>query len=167
MSHDSRQTHTFSWQDPSPSMRGRAGLDYLKAMLAGEVPAAPMDSAMGLTLLEVEEGRAKFRGVPGGHHYNPMGSVHGGYASTILDSALGFAIISTLDAETIFTTLDLHVHLIRGITAATGPVTAEARLLRRGRQVVIGEASLHDGAGNLLAHATSTCILLPRPGKLR
>lgn len=137
------------------------GIEFLKAMVAGTVPQAPMCETLGFHLVEVEPGRAVFEGVPGFRHYNPFGVVHGGFAATVLDSALGCAVVSTLPKGETFTTLELKVNLVRAVTKDTGPVRAEARILHRGRTIATGEADLKDTAGKLYAHATTTCMIFP------
>jgi uncharacterized protein (TIGR00369 family) len=116
---------------------------------------------MNFSIDLLEEGRALFVGEPGEEHYNPIGVVHGGYASTILDSALGCSVHTTLPAGIGYSTLELAVNLVRGITPATGPVLAEATVVHAGRRTATAEARLtaEDG-GALLAHAKTTCLIL-------
>jgi uncharacterized protein (TIGR00369 family) len=143
--------------------RGRelSGLDHMRALIAGEIPPPPIAELMGFTLVSVDEGYALFRGEPGERHLNPIGSVHGGFAATLLDSALGCAVHTTLPAGIGYTTLELSVNLVRGITPATGPVLSEGRVLHLGRRTATAEARLtaEDG-GALLAHAKTTCLIL-------
>jgi uncharacterized protein (TIGR00369 family) len=141
--------------------RELSGLDYMRALIAGEVPAPPIAELMGFDLVEVDEGYALFRGAPGVQHLNPIGSVHGGFAATLLDSALGCAVHTTLPAGVGYSTLELSVNLVRGITPATGPVLAEGRIMHAGRRTATAEAKLHaEDGGALLAHATTTCLIL-------
>src|SRR4051812_34713860 len=141
--------------------RELTGLDFLRAMIAGDLPAPPMAELMGIALVEADEGYARFRGVPGMQHLNPIGSVHGGFAATLLDSALGCAVHTTLPAGVGYSTLELSVNLVRGITPATGPVRAEGRIVHAGRRTATAEAKLHaEEGGALLAHATTTCLIL-------
>jgi uncharacterized protein (TIGR00369 family) len=155
---------TVAWHDPHASIeRGRelAGLDYMRALLEGEFPPAPIAQLMGFTLVEVSEGRAVFRGDPGEQHLNPIGSVHAGFAATLLDSAMGCAVHTTLPAGVGYTTLELSANLVRGITPATGPVICEGRVLHAGRRTATAEARLTAEAGGaLLAHAKTTCLIL-------
>jgi len=143
--------------------RGRelSGLEQMRALIAGEIPPPPIAELMGFTLVSVDEGHALFRGEPGEQHLNPLGSVHGGFAATLLDSALGCAVHTTLPAGIGYTTLELSVNLVRGITPATGPVLAEGHVLHAGRRTATAEARLtaEDG-GALLAHAKTTCLIL-------
>ena len=120
-----------------------------------------MCELLGFRLVEVEDGRAVFEGHPDFQHYNPFGVVHGGLAATMLDSALGCAVHSTLPAGDGFTTLELKVNLVRAISKDTGLLRAEARILHRGRTVATGDADLKDAAGKLYAHASTTCMIFP------
>jgi uncharacterized protein (TIGR00369 family) len=159
------RSRTFEWQDPMAhvaGVEGKSGLAFLHAILAGDLPPAPISQALGFVLAEAREGYARFRGVPEEYHYNPMGSVHGGYACTLLDSALGCAVMTVLDEKTAYTTVQIGVHLTRPITKDTGPIDAEARIVHRGGRMATAEATLKDQKGALLAHATTTCIILPR-----
>lgn len=137
------------------------GLEYLRSLIAGDAPPPPMAKLMGFDLVEVEEGYALFRGVPGVQHMNPIGSVHGGFAATLLDSALGCAVHTTLPAGVGYSTLELSLNLVRGITPATGPVRAEGRIVHAGRRTATAEAKLYaEDGGALLAHASTTCLIL-------
>jgi uncharacterized protein (TIGR00369 family) len=113
------------------------------------VPQPPICAALGFALFAAEEGVARFRGQPAEYQYNPTGQVHGGWASTLLDSAMGSAVMTT-------------VYLTRAIDATTGPVVAEGRVIHRGGRVVTAEGRLTDERSRLLAHATTSCLLLPR-----
>jgi uncharacterized protein (TIGR00369 family) len=108
-----------------------------------------------------EKGRAVFEGEPEAQHYNPIGSVHGGYAATLLDSALGCAIFSTLHKGDSWTTLELKLNFVRSLTKDTGRVRAEGRIIHRGRTVATSEGDLKDASGKLYAHATTTCMIFP------
>jgi uncharacterized protein (TIGR00369 family) len=135
------------------------GLERARAMLAaGGRP--PIGETLDFTLVEVDEGRAAFAGDPGSNTYNPMGTVHGGYAATLLDSACGFATLSRLAPGQSFTTLELKVAYHRAMTADTGPVRAEAVVTSFGRRIAYAEARLTDAGGKLLASATSTLMVL-------
>ncbi|MEA2428708.1 MAG: hypothetical protein QOF37_2336 [Thermoleophilaceae bacterium] len=159
-----RRELNITWRDPYAALeRGReiGGLEYMRSLLAGEFPPPPIAELMDFTLISVDEGQAVFRGVPGEQHLNPIGSVHGGFAATLLDSALGCAVHTTLPAGVGYSTLELAVNLVRGITPATGPVLAEGNVVHAGRRTATAEARLtaEDG-GALLAHAKTTCLLL-------
>lgn len=138
------------------------GLRYLRSILDGSTPQAPISATLRFVLVGAEPGLARFEGTPHADQHNPMGQIHGGWACTLLDSAMGAAVMSTLDADATYTTSQLSVHLTRAITVDTGPVTAEGRVVHRGRRVATAEARLTDAAGELLAHATCTCVILPR-----
>ena len=140
------------------------GLGFLKAMIDGTIPNPPISELLGFHLIEVEEGRAVFEGVPEFRHYNPIGTVHGGFTATLLDSALGCAIFSTIGKGDTWTTLELKLNLVRPISKETGPVRAEGRIVHRGRTVATSEGHLKDRAGKLYAHATTTCMIFPAKG---
>lgn len=146
---------------PPETLKTYDGVDFLKAMIAGEFPQPPMCELLGFRLVEVNKGRAAFEGYPQFEHYNPFGAVHGGLAATMLDSALGCAVHSTLPAGDGFTTLELKVNLVRAIKKDTGLLRAEGRILHRGRTVATAEADLKDSAGKLYAHASTTCMIFP------
>ena len=155
----------FQWADPQSLARGlegKTGLAFLTAMIKGEIPPAPMSVALGFKLVHAEEGLVKFEGWPDEYQYNPMGSVHGGWSATLLDSAMGSAVASTLDAQSIYTTLDFTVHLVRALNKETGPVTSEGRVVNRGSRVATAEGKLLDATGKLYAHASTTCLIMPR-----
>jgi uncharacterized protein (TIGR00369 family) len=159
-----RRELNITWRDPYAALeqaRELTGLDYMRKLIAGEFPPPPIAGLMDFTLIEVDDGRAVFRGTPGEQHLNPIGSVHGGFAATLLDSALGCAVHTTLPAGIGYSTLELAVNLVRGITPATGPVLAEASVVHAGRRTATAEARLtaEDG-GALLAHAKTTCLIL-------
>lgn len=157
---------TTTWGDPSLSaaMLGKEpGLAVLRALQEGRVPAAPIASTIGFDLDEVEEGRVVFSLEPGEHHYNPIGSVHGGVYATVLDSATGCAVHSTLPAGVGYTSLDLSVKFLRGMTAGTGRALCEGRVVHRGRRTALAEATLRDAEGRLLATASSTCLIFDLP----
>ena len=160
----STRTRELTWQDPVPSAAAGAtmsGLDYMRSMMAGELPPPPIAVLMRMTPVEVSAGGAVFEGEPGEEHYNPIGVVHGGYAATLLDSALGCAVHTTLDAGVAYTTLSLELKLVRPISRDTGVVRAEAEVVHRGRRQATAEGRLVAvSTGKLLAHATTTCMIL-------
>jgi uncharacterized protein (TIGR00369 family) len=154
------------WADPqaiAAAASGRSGLEFLRAICAGEVAQPPISPTFGFELVAVEEGIARFRGHPAEYQYNPMGSVHGGWACTLLDSAMGSAVMTTLDRETAYTTAQLSIQLTGAIDVRTGPVIAEGRLIHRGKRMATAEGRLTDERGRLLAHGTTSCLLFPRP----
>jgi uncharacterized protein (TIGR00369 family) len=137
------------------------GLGFLKAMIDGTLPRPPISELFNFHLIEVENGRAVFEGIPEISYYNPIGTVHAGFTATLLDSALGCAIFSTLVKGDTWTTLELKLNLVRPLTKDTGPVRAEGRIIHRGRTVATSEGDLKDRAGKLYAHATTTCMIFP------
>lgn len=145
-------------------MKSYDGLGFLKAIVDGTLPNPPMSEVLGFHLIEVENGRAVFEGLPEYRHYNPIGTVHGGFAATLLDSALGCAVFSTLSKGDAWTTLELKFNLVRPLTKDTGPVRAEGRIVHRGRTVATSEGDVKDRAGKLYAHATTTTMIFPAEG---
>jgi uncharacterized protein (TIGR00369 family) len=137
------------------------GLGFLRAIIDGTLPQPPIAELVGFQLGEAEHGRAAFEGVPEFRHYNPIGTVHGGFAATLLDSALGCSIFSTLKKGDTWTTLELKINYVRAMTVDTGPVRAEGRVIHRGRTVATSEGDLKDRAGKLYAHASTTCMIFP------
>ena len=165
MSQDETTTtreRTTTWEDPSISAShlGRdSGLAMLEAVRDGKIPAPPIAVTLGFDLDLVEDGRAVFSLEPAEHHYNPIGSVHGGVFATLLDSATGCAVHSTLAGGMGYTSVDLNVKFLRGMNAATGRVTCEGRVVNRGRRLALAEATITDSTGRLLATATSSCLI--------
>jgi len=145
---------------PLDKIAGMTGLEVLRAMAAGALPGPGMGKTMGFRLVEVEKGRAVFEGTPGPHLLNPLGAIHGGYALTLIDSACGCALHSDLDPGIGYTTVETKVNFTRPIAPEGGPVRCEGRVLARGRTIATADAFLRDAAGRLLAHGTSTLILL-------
>jgi uncharacterized protein (TIGR00369 family) len=157
---------TFTWSDPKAAAKAGmrlSGLDYLEAIRTGDLPPPP--ACLDIVLGHVEEGRVLMRLMPAEHHYNTLGSVHGGVIATLLDSVMGCAVHSTLPAGRVYTTLEIKVNYIRAVTDGTGEVTAEGRLVHGGRRSAVAEATLTDAAGKLYATASTTCLVLePRAG---
>lgn len=135
------------------------GLAQVRDLMARDAQA-PIGRTLDFSLVEVDRGRAVFEGTPGEMHYNPMGGVHGGYAATLLDSACGIAVHSMLEAGQAFTTLELKVSYLRGMSERTGPVRAEGRVINLGRRVAFAEADIRDADGRLMATATSTLLVM-------
>src|SRR5215217_6217308 len=159
---DSDRTLTVSWEDPrllAEAARGLSGLEFLRKIVAGELPPPPMASLLKFDLVELDEGRAVFAVNPAECHYNPIGVVHGGLAATLLDSAMGCAVHSTLPAGAGYTTLEIKVNYVRALTAATGEVRCEARVIHVGGRTATAEGKVLDTAGKLYAHATTTCLI--------
>ena len=156
------RTRTITWDDPAATswrVTTEPGLDVLRRVIAGDLPPSPMAQLMGLTLAEVDEGLAVFTATPAEFHYNPAGVVHGGFAATLLDSAMGCAVYTTMQRGANYTTVELKVNLIKPMTTDTGLVRAIGRVLHRGRRTAVAEGRLEDASGALLAHATTTCLI--------
>jgi uncharacterized protein (TIGR00369 family) len=146
---------------PHDELVAYSGIELLQRMVEGKYPVPPMAAALSFTLTEVAEGRAVFRGLPGEGHLNPLGGVHGGWAATLLDSALGCAVHSTLAKGEAYSTAEFKVNLTRPITPRTGEVVCEGRVVHRGRTLAVSEATLKDRSGKLLALGTETCSIFP------
>ncbi|MEZ5292263.1 MAG: PaaI family thioesterase [Vicinamibacterales bacterium] len=158
------RVRTVTWDDPAvtaPAFTAGPGLEVLRRSLAGAFPPSPMAQLMGLELVDAAPGTAVFAADPGEHLYNPSGVVHGGFAATILDSAVGCAVYTTVEGGDTYTTIELKVNYVKAITTATGRVRATGRVLHRGRRTVVAEGRLEDASGRLLAHATTTCLVIP------
>lgn len=141
------------------ALQGQSGADFLAAISRGALPAPPIGELIGMVPLQAVDGVAVFQGTPAAEHYNPLGTVHGGYAATLLDTAVGCAIHSLLPAGKGYTTLELKVNYVRAMTVKTGPVRAEGKVIHLGGQTAIAEGRLCDAGGKLLAFATTTCLV--------
>jgi uncharacterized protein (TIGR00369 family) len=140
---------------------GMSGLEFLQAIGRGDLPQAPIARLMGFDGLEAEPGRVVFRMENVGEHlYNPIGTVHGGVAATLLDSAMGCAVQSTLPAGKGYTSITLEVKFLRAITAETGPISAEARIVHPGNRIATAEGRIVDDAGKVYATGTASCAIL-------
>ncbi len=164
ISPETTRARTLVWQDPTTTVEAgaeMAGLDYMNALAAGELPPPPISVVMQMAPTEVEKGKVAFEGRPGEEHYNPIGVVHGGYASTVLDSVMGCAVHTTLDPGVRYTTQTLEIKFVRAISRDTGTVRAEGEVVYLGRKQATVQARLLDAqSGKLLATATSTCMIL-------
>jgi uncharacterized protein (TIGR00369 family) len=153
----------YTWGDPSVTaagMAGRTGLEFLRAIASGELPAAPIAETLGFTLGAVDEGRVTFVLDAKEFHYNPIGSVHGGVYATLLDSAAACSVQSMLPAGVGYTSLDLNVKFLRRWTADTGPASCTGQVVHLGSRTALARAELKDANGKLLAEATSSCLIL-------
>jgi uncharacterized protein (TIGR00369 family) len=162
---DVERTRTIEWADPhitAQAARDRTGLEFLQAMAAGELPQPPVMATMGARLESVAEGKAVFTMTPSEFHYNPIGSVHGGVYSTLLDSAAACAVHTLLPAGVGYTSLDLSVRYIGAMNVDTGSVTCTGTVTHLGRRTALAEAVLTSQSGKLLATATSNCLILGR-----
>ncbi|WP_326534177.1 PaaI family thioesterase [Pseudorhodoferax sp.] len=138
---------------------GKTGLEVMQAMLAGEIPYPHITETLDFGLVEVGHGLAVFQGTPQLKHYNPLGSVHGGWFATLLDSALGCAVHTTLPAGRGYTTAELGVNIVRAATLKSGPLRAIGKVIHSGRQLATAEARIVGPDDKLYAHATTTCLV--------
>ncbi|MGW2062032.1 PaaI family thioesterase [Streptomyces sp. NPDC001937] len=160
------RSRTYEWEDPAVSAAAvgkTTGLQFLREIATGRLPSAPIAATLDFTLDEAKHGRVVFSLVPGEEHYNPIGSVHGGVYATLLDSAAGCAVQSTLPSGMGYTSLDLTVKFLRPVSVDTGRIRAVGTVTSSGRRTALAEARLLDEKDRLLAHATSTCMLFPLP----
>ncbi|TKT81307.1 PaaI family thioesterase [Aquamicrobium sp. LC103] len=146
---------------PHEDVMRYTGLELLQRVVDGLYPAPSIAERMNFALVEVGAGRAVFKGLPSERHLNPLGGVHGGWAATILDSALGCCVHTTLDKGEAYTTAEFKVNLTRPITPKTGIVVCEGTVVHKGRTLAVSEARLLDEAGKLLAFGTETCSIFP------
>jgi len=158
-----RRSRSFSWEDPTGAAAAGLelpGIEYLAGIRDGSFPPPPIAAMLGMEIVEVVPGRAVFALSPAEWMYNPIGSVHGGVAATILDSCMGCAVHSTLDAGKGYATSDLHVRYVRAMSVDTGRVLAEGRVVHAGRRLATAEGRLYAEADSaLLAHGTTSCQL--------
>ena len=147
---------------PLPPERTGTGLDFLRRIIAGEFPNVPIGDTLNFRITEVESGRVVLVGRPDRSSYNLLGTVHGGWAASILDTAMALAAMSALDEHNRHTTLDIRINYLRPITLDTGEVRAEGKLIQGGRRVAYCEGRLTDAAGKLLCHGTSSCLIFPK-----
>ena len=162
------RTRTYSWDDPlatSGRVDGLSGLEFIERIVAGDIPAPPIAQTLGFELVEVAPGRAVFECEPAEFHYNPIGSVHAGLASTLLDSAMGCAFMSTLEEGVGWTTLELKANFTRPLSASTGRVRCTGTVVHAGRTVGTTEGRIEDASGKLYAHGTSTILVLRADGR--
>lgn len=144
---------------PRDAAQAMSGLDLLRGWLEGRVSEPSIGTALDFRLVEVERGRVMFAGTPDARFLNPLGTVHGGYAATLLDSCMGCAVHSMLAPGQGYTTLEIKVNYVRAMSPQTGAVFAEGRVLHAGRQAATAEGFLRDANGKLIAHGTTTCIV--------
>ena len=140
-------------------VRGLTGLELLQGWRDRRFPSPPIGRFLRGDLVEAEFGRVVFEGTPGEDHYNPLGTVHGGYAATILDSCMGCAVHSTLAAGQAFTSVEIKVNFVRAMTEKTGVVRAEGKTINVGSRIATAEGRIVDARGKLLAHGTTTCLI--------
>ena len=167
MNHTANRTHTYDWKAPLTSydvFHEMDGKSYLESILNGEHSVSPMAQTMGLSLVEVDEGYAVYTVEPAEYHYNPIGSVHGGLAATLFDTALSSAVISKLPLGKVCVSVELHVHYLRALSTTTGKVRCEARAIHVGRTLATAEGKLiGENDGKIYGHASITCVVMPAP----
>ena len=146
---------------PLDIIKSMSGLDVLRGMIEGRLPPPPISRTLDFQITEASPGFAVFTCTPKMMHYNPIGSVHGGLAGTLLDSCMSCAVMSLLKKGMGYTTLEYRVHLVRGMSEKTGPVRAEGRVVHNGKRTATAEGRIIDAAGTLYAHGTTTCLMIP------
>lgn len=154
---------TFTWSDPqalAAAARGRSGREFLDAISRGELPVPPASEATGARPVEIGEGRAVFEMTPQEWHYNPIGTVHGGFLAMLADSALGCAVQTRLPAGVGYTSLDLTIKFTRAATLDSGTLRCEGRVVTIGRRTATAEATITDGAGRTVAFAVASCLVI-------
>jgi uncharacterized protein (TIGR00369 family) len=145
-------------------LQGLNGLQIMQAMLAGKLPYPHIMRTLDYALVQVDKGKAIFQGMPQLMHYNPLGSVHGGWYATLLDSALGCAVHTALEAGQTYTTAELGIHIVRAASLKSGPLRAIGQVVHVGRKLATAEARIVDAAGKLYAHGSTTCLVMDIPG---
>jgi len=157
-----KRKRIVEWSDPAEitaKSRGLSGLQLLEGIRDGSIQPPPFASLMGIRIVDVSEGRAIFEATPGEEHYNPADVVHGGFAMSLLDTAMGCAINSNLPAGSAYATIDVHVRLVRPITIKTGTVRCEAHVVTLTKSLATAEGEILDGAGRVLATGTTACAI--------
>ena len=157
-----QRSRTVTWHEPGPGVaRGltMAGIDYLKAMIAGELPPPPMVALMRFELVDAEPGKVVFTCSPDGSVYNPNGGVHGGLVCTLLDSVAGLALGSTLPAGKGYTSIEIKVNYLKAVRLGAGPLTATGTVVKSGSRVGFTEGVVTDASGAIVATATSTLLV--------
>ncbi|WP_327371697.1 PaaI family thioesterase [Streptomyces sp. NBC_01217] len=162
---------THSWEDPRAVAAwadGRSGLEILSAVVEGAIAPPPFAGMLGVDLISVSEGSATFALTPAEHHYNTLGTVHGGVLSTLLDSAAGCAVHTMLPPGDAYTSLDLTVKFLRPVSLLTGRLTCTGSVEHLGRRTALARAAITDTQGQLVATALSSCLIMreqkPGPG---
>ena len=146
---------------PIGTVKSLSGLELLRGIAAGRLPQPPIAKTLNFYLIEVDEGRAVFQGTPQAGYANPLGSIHGGWAATLLDSCMACAVHSTVPAGQGYTTVEFKLNLVRPIFADAGPLRAEGKVVNAGRTIATSEGRLFGPDGKLYAHGTETCLIFP------
>lgn len=160
---NTERIRTYEWVDPIETAQKAstmAGYDFLKGILEGTIPSPPIAQTLDFKPSSLERGKVSFEFAPKEFHYNPIGSVHGGVISTVLDTVLGCALHSMLPAGVAYTSLELKVNFLKAVRINSGVLRAEGRLIHLGKSTALVEADLKDSDGKLYAHAVSTCLIL-------
>ncbi len=158
-----QRERTYNWENPMNGAKQAlqmSGIDYLKAMYNEEIPAPPVMHTLGMKAVSFEKGECIFSFVPQEYHYNPIGCVHGGVVTTLLDSAMGATLHSTLEQGTGYTTLEIKVNFLKTITTKTPELKAIGKIIHAGSRTALVEAQLVDENGTVYAYAVSTCMIL-------
>lgn len=156
------RSRTYEWDDPLPGAakaRTMSGMEYLQAMNSGELPLPPLLHTLGFSKPEVAEGEATFLFEPKEYHFNPIGCVHGGVITAVLDSAMGVTLQSVLPKGTGYTTLELKVNFLKAINLKTPVLSARGKIIHKGKTTALVEADLRDKDGTVYAHSISTCMM--------
>lgn len=162
MDNDTR-TRTYEWKDPLENLKKAsqmAGLDYLQAINAGDIPLPPLSKTLEFGKAEISHGSVAFNFEPQEFHYNTLGTVHGGVITAILDTAMGCTLQSTLPAGILYTTLELKVNFVKAVTVKSKSLTAKGSIIHTGKSTAVIEGKLVDGEGKVYAYSTCTCLLL-------
>jgi uncharacterized protein (TIGR00369 family) len=146
---------------PIDVLRAQSGLDFLRGILEGQVPRPPISDTLNFYLVEVERGRAVFQGTPKAAYLNPLGSIHGGWIATLLDSCMACAVHTLVPAGQGYTTVEFKLNCVRPIMPDTGPLRAEGKVINGGRTIATSDGRLVDANGKLYAHGTETCLIFP------
>ena len=163
------RTRLITWADPAERLKAAphlSGLEFIQAVASGKLAPPPISQLIGMGMESVSEGHVVFTLEPGEYHYNPLGTVHGGIIATVLDSAMGCAVQTALPRGKIFTTLELKVNYVRAVYATTGTLRCEGKVIHVGGRVATADGKLFDKQGKLIAHGSTTCMVLdaPKPG---
>ena len=145
---------------PTETAKKMSGLELLRAIMEGTLPAPPIQETLNFRLIEVARGFTVFAGIPKFEYYNPIGSVHGGYTAALLDSCMACAVHSTLGAGYSYATLEIKINYVRAITSDTGEVRAEGKVINSGKRIATADGRFFDSAGKLYAHGSTTCLIL-------
>lgn len=148
---------------PKGEVFGRSGMEVFEAIFSGELPPPPINDTVNILAIHIEAGASIFQGRPHKRLYNPLGTVHGGWFATLLDSAVGCAVHSTLPAGKGFTTLELKVNMLHALSDRVPLVRAEGKLIHAGRQTAVAEGRIVGPDGKIYAHATTTCLIFDQP----